>query len=97
MSSRFAARLCLIVLLSLAAGRSDAGSSNSLMDITPDGGRLLVDNSDNGSVTVVDIARTGWSCAARRARNPAHIEFSRGGHIVYLTRNLRQAECVTVT
>jgi YVTN family beta-propeller protein len=26
------------------------------MDVTPDGGRLLVANSDNGSVTVVDIA-----------------------------------------
>ena len=31
-----------------------AGSSNSLMDISPDGSRLLVVNSDNGSVSVVD-------------------------------------------
>lgn len=30
------------------------GSSNSLMDISPDGRRLLVVNSDNGTVTVVD-------------------------------------------
>jgi YVTN family beta-propeller protein len=34
--------------------RSDAGSSNSLMDIAPDGSRLLVANGDNGTVTVVD-------------------------------------------
>jgi hypothetical protein len=79
MSSRFAARLCLIVLLSLAVGRSDAGSSNSLMDITPDGSRLLVANGDNGSVTVVDTARTAWSRAARRARNPRSRRVHRAG------------------
>src|SRR6516165_7934144 len=54
MSLRFAARLCLIALLLVTVRRSDAGSSNSLMDITPDGSRLLVANSDNGTVTVVD-------------------------------------------
>jgi YVTN family beta-propeller protein len=32
------------------------GSSNSLMDVSPDGGRLLVANSDNGTVSVVDVA-----------------------------------------
>jgi len=31
-----------------------AGSSNSLMDVSPDGTRLLVANPDNGTVTVVD-------------------------------------------
>jgi YVTN family beta-propeller protein len=30
------------------------GSSNSLMDVSPDGNRLIVANPDNGSVTVVD-------------------------------------------
>jgi YVTN family beta-propeller protein len=33
-----------------------AGTSNSLMDISPDGARLLVANPDNGTVTVVDTA-----------------------------------------
>ena len=33
-----------------------AGSSNSLLDISPDGALLLVTNSDNGTVTVVDTA-----------------------------------------
>src|SRR6516165_5935141 len=33
-----------------------AGSSNSLMDVSPDGTRLLVANADNGTVTVVDTA-----------------------------------------
>ena len=31
-----------------------AGTSNSLMDLSPNGKRLLVANADNGSVTVVD-------------------------------------------
>jgi YVTN family beta-propeller protein len=35
-----------------------AGSSNSLMDVSPDGKRLLLANNDNGTVTLVDaIAR----------------------------------------
>src|SRR5207245_1110195 len=33
-----------------------AGSSNSLMDVSADGTRLLVVNSDNGTVTVADTA-----------------------------------------
>ncbi len=32
-----------------------AGSSNSLMDITPDGSLLLIANRDNGTVTVIDV------------------------------------------
>jgi YVTN family beta-propeller protein len=52
-------RLCYCLLLSftlLAAGPARACSSNSLMDITPDGKRLIVANSDNGCVTIVDTA-----------------------------------------
>jgi YVTN family beta-propeller protein len=52
-SPRLAAPLLVALLLSAPAR---AGSSNSLMDLTPDGGRLLVANSDNGTVTVVDTA-----------------------------------------
>jgi len=32
-----------------------AGASNSLLDVSPDGSRLIVANSDNGTVTVVDL------------------------------------------
>jgi YVTN family beta-propeller protein len=48
--------LFLILPLLLAYARADAGSSNSLMDVTPDGKLMIVANRDNGSVTVVDIA-----------------------------------------
>jgi YVTN family beta-propeller protein len=34
---------------------ASAGSSNSLMDVSPDGTRLLVANADNGTVSVVDL------------------------------------------
>ncbi|HEV3263653.1 MAG TPA: hypothetical protein VG013_42855 [Gemmataceae bacterium] len=43
-----------------------AGTSNSLMDLSPDGTRLLVANADNGSVTVVDAA-------ARNALREIHV------------------------
>ena len=53
MSLRFAACLFFVGLVAVPA-TGYAGSSNSLLDATPDGKRLLVANSDNGSVTVID-------------------------------------------
>jgi YVTN family beta-propeller protein len=55
MSARIAARL-LPALLALLAPAARAGTSNSLMDVSPDGKRLLVANADNGTVSVVDTA-----------------------------------------
>jgi YVTN family beta-propeller protein len=52
MPARIAA--CLLPALLTPAAR--AGSSNSLMDVSPDGARLLVANADNGTVSVVDTA-----------------------------------------
>jgi YVTN family beta-propeller protein len=46
----------LATLLLVTARPALAGPSNSLMDVSPDGSRLLVVNSDNGTVTVVDTA-----------------------------------------
>src|SRR5690349_1476628 len=54
MSSRLASHLLLTVSLFCSVWPAHAGSSNSLLDITPDGKHLLVPNSDNGTVTVVD-------------------------------------------
>lgn len=48
-----------VLVLLLAAAPLAAGSSNSLIDISPDGRRLIVANTDRGTVTVVDLeART---------------------------------------
>ena len=54
MSLRLSARLIGAALFFCSLCPVDAGSSNSLLDITPDGQRLLVANADNGSVTVID-------------------------------------------
>jgi YVTN family beta-propeller protein len=50
MSIRHAAPLFVLLLASF----SHAGSSNSLLDLSPDGKRLLAVNADSGTVTVVD-------------------------------------------
>jgi YVTN family beta-propeller protein len=48
-------RLLLSLTLTLAlALPATAGTSNSLMDVTPDGKRLVVANTDSGTVTVID-------------------------------------------
>jgi YVTN family beta-propeller protein len=46
---------CLVTAVALLVPASlHAGTSNSLLDVTPDGTRLLAANPDNGTVTVVD-------------------------------------------
>jgi YVTN family beta-propeller protein len=54
MFSRCAGRLLVVSFLLGSIPSLYAGSSNSLMDVTPDGKRLIVANADNDSVTVVD-------------------------------------------
>ena len=56
MSMRFVAVFALLLPL-VAVPSAVAGTSNSLMDISPDGGKLLVANPDNDTVTVVDTAK----------------------------------------
>lgn len=56
MSLRLAARLVFVACLLGSLPPVHAGSSNSLLDITPDGKHLLVANSDNGTVTALDAA-----------------------------------------
>ncbi len=51
-SFRLAILAALIVELSLVR----AGTSNSLLDVSPDGKLLLAANADNGTVTVIDTA-----------------------------------------
>jgi YVTN family beta-propeller protein len=48
--------LLVCALLSLLPAAAQAGPTNSLLDLSPNGGRLLVANSDSGTVTVVDTA-----------------------------------------
>src|SRR5262245_5002897 len=54
-------RTCLAAAFAvlLATFPAFAGVSNSLMDISPDGSRVICANQDNGSVTVIDTAKSG--------------------------------------
>src|SRR5689334_17584755 len=45
-----------IAAILAAEGVLWAGSSNSLLDVSPDSKRLLAANTDNGTVSVVDLA-----------------------------------------
>lgn len=45
-----------LALLALGVTNAQAGTSNSLMDVSPDGTRLLVAHTDRGTVSVVDLA-----------------------------------------
>jgi YVTN family beta-propeller protein len=49
-------RIALLIVLCLPS-LADAGVTNSLMDVSPDGRWLLATNNDNGTVTVVDLQK----------------------------------------
>jgi YVTN family beta-propeller protein len=46
----------LLAALCFVPSAAHAGTSSSLLDVSADGSRLLVTNSDNGTITVVDTA-----------------------------------------
>jgi YVTN family beta-propeller protein len=48
-------RFTAFLVVLLCAPTAFAGSSNSLMDVSADGSRLLVANADSGTVTFVDV------------------------------------------
>ena len=72
MTLRSLALACAFVT---CAASANAGTSNSLMDVSPDGTRLLVANADNGTVTVVDTV-DAQGAARDRGRRQA-----RGRHL----------------
>ncbi len=49
-------RLAILVALVLPFSFARAGSSNSMLDVSPDGKFLLAANADNGTVTVINVA-----------------------------------------
>lgn len=49
-------RVCVAMLVLTAASSMHAGTSNSLLDVSADGTRLISANRDNGTVSVVDLA-----------------------------------------
>jgi YVTN family beta-propeller protein len=86
MSQRLCVRLLLAVLsVAYASGSSRAGSSNSLLDVTPDGKRLLVANADNGSVTVIDAAANKALCEITVGDKPEGVAWIGKGPLAAVT------------
>src|SRR5207247_4235297 len=71
--------------LMLAACVAQAGVSNSLLDLSPDGKRLLVANPDNGTVTVVDTVDRKAVREIAVGRQPEGISWVGAGPLAAVT------------
>ncbi len=85
MSLRFASRLLFVALVLASIRPLHAGSSNSLLDLTPDGKRLLVANADNGSVTVVDATAHKAVCEIAVGDKPEGVAWIGNGPLAAVT------------
>jgi YVTN family beta-propeller protein len=81
MPRRFAA----VAAFLLAAHPAPAGSSNSLMDVRPDGSQLAVANSDNGSVTFVDLKTRKVLRETPVGAKPEGVAWAGGGDLLLVT------------
>jgi YVTN family beta-propeller protein len=79
-------RLALTLFLAVfAAGLARAGTSNSLLDVSPDGALLLAVNRDNESVTVVDTAANKALREIRVGREPEGVTWIGSGPLAAVT------------
>src|SRR5687767_5550246 len=62
-----------------------AGSSSSLLDVSPDGGRLLVANTDSGTVTVVDLKARKAVGEVVVGDHPEGVAWAGGGPLAVVT------------
>lgn len=80
------ARICYLSLLVLGCGQVSpvalAGSSNSLMDISRDGRRLVCSNRDSGTVTVVSLPDHQVLREIPVGRHPEGVSFVGDSHHV---------------
>ena len=73
--------LAVCLLAPLAVG----GASNSLMDVSPDGTRLLVANTDSGTVTVVDLAARKALSEVAAGDHPEGVSWVGNGPLAVVT------------
>ena len=74
-----------VLAVSLLATPAFAGSSNSLMDVSPDGSRLVVANTDSGTVTVVDLAARKAVCELPAGDHPEGTSWVGNGPLALAT------------
>jgi YVTN family beta-propeller protein len=74
---RIALLLCAFLLGTFS--KVDAGTANSLLDISPDGKLLLATNPDNGTVTVIDALQRQALREIKVGEKPESVSLVRGG------------------
>lgn len=79
-------RLFLVTVwaLSLPVAAS-AGPANSLLDVTPDGKRLAVANTDSGTVSIVDLATRTKVCELPAGDHPEGVAWVGNGPLLLAT------------
>lgn len=79
---RLVSAVTAALILALPA---EAGSSNSLLDLTPDGRRLAVANADQGTVSVVDVAGRKKLAELPVGDHPEGVSWVGNGPLVLVT------------
>jgi YVTN family beta-propeller protein len=79
---RFLVALVFVLALT-TTGR--AGTSNSLLDVTPNGARLIVANTDSGTVTVVDAKGRKKVCEVSVGDHPEGVAWIGNGPLAIVT------------
>jgi YVTN family beta-propeller protein len=74
-----------ILALLIAATVSIAGTSNSLMDVAPNGKALIVANNDNGTVTLVDLVEQKALREIKVGKKPEGVTWIGAGPLAAVT------------
>src|SRR4051794_9002322 len=77
-------RLALVAAAAFAPAAL-AGSSNSLLDVSPHGTRLLAANTDAGTITVVDLAARKAVCELPAGDHPEGVSWVGNGSLAIAT------------
>jgi YVTN family beta-propeller protein len=83
MGRQTAVRLSLFLLV--FAPPSFANTSNSLMDLSPDGAKLLLANPDNGTVTIMDVRTRRVVREVKVGENPQAVTWIGSGALAAVT------------
>ncbi|MBX9677404.1 MAG: beta-propeller fold lactonase family protein [Gemmataceae bacterium] len=83
-----------VFLALISAARLYANVNNSLMDVSPNGQRLLVANADNASVTLIDLAAGKAVKEIAVGDKPEAVSWINGGPLAIVTLYAERAVCI---
>ncbi len=90
-------RTLAILALFIAASVTVAGTSNSLMDIAPNGKALIVANNDNGTVTLIDLDAKEKVREIKVGKKPEGVTWIGNGPLAAVTLYHEQAVVIIDT